>query len=334
MDKIAFGKTGMTVSAAGLGCGGYSRLGAGSGLTPRNSIDIVRKAADLGVTFIDTSPSYENEALVGEAIAGIRGKIVLSTKFSTLNKAGAAIDGAGLRRSLEASLTRLKTDYVDVYAVQSVTEANYGHVVAEMLPTLRDLKKEGKLRSFGLTEWFFDDTTHKMTTRAVDDGFWDYVLLGFNILNQSADRFVLPKAKETGVAVAVMFAVRRALSDRGGLAKLVRALVGERRLDPSGIDLDDPLGFLVKDGSCSSIVEGAYRFCRHQSHGGVILAGTGNARHLEENIRAINLPPLPPEHVARLKAIFGAIDSLTGQEVVDADGRIAKKHVSGKPKGD
>jgi L-galactose dehydrogenase len=334
MDRIPFGKTGMVVGAAGLGCGGYSRLGAGSGLPPENAIDIVRKAIDLGVTFIDTSPSYENEALVGQALAGVRDKVVLSTKFSTLNKDGAPIDGPALRRSLEASLTRLKTDHVDVYSIQSVTEATYGHCRDELLPTLVDLKAEGKVRSFGLTEWFFDDTAHRMTTRAVDDGHWDYFLLGFNILNQSAKRHVLPRAAERGIAVAVMFAVRRALSNPEAVRRLVAALVAEGRLDPTGIDLADPLGFLMADGSCASITEAAYRFCRHESDGAVILTGTGNAHHLEENVRAINLGPLPPEHVTRLRQIFGAIDTLTGQEVVDESGRIAKKHVAGKPKGD
>ena len=333
MDKIPFGKSGITVGAAGLGCGGYSRLGQGDGLPPEHSIDIVRRAVDLGVTFIDTSPSYENEALVGQAVAGIRDKITLSTKFSTLNKEGARIDGAGLRASLERSLARLGTDHVDVYAIQSVTEASYDHCCNELLPTLQKLKTEGKVRTFGLTEWFFDDTRHRMAKRAVDDGYWDYLLMGFNILNQSAQRYVLPKAVETGVGVAVMFAVRRALSDREGLRRLVGSLVQEGRLDDGEIDLDDPLGFLVADGSCGSIVEGAYRFCRHESGGGVILTGTGNARHLEENIGSINMDPLPSEHVARLKRIFGTIDSLTGQEVVDEAGQIAKKHVAGKPKG-
>jgi aryl-alcohol dehydrogenase-like predicted oxidoreductase len=333
-DRIPFGKSGIMVGAAGLGCGGYSRLGAGSGLPPENAIDIVRRAMDLGVTFIDTSPSYENEALVGKAIAGARDKITLSTKFSTLNREGAPIDGPALRTSLEKSLARLGTDYVDVYSIQSVTEETYDHCRNELLPTLRDLKKEGLVRTFGLTEWFFDDTSHRMAARAVDDACWDYFLMGFNILNPSAKRYVLPRAAAAGIAIAVMFAVRRALSDRDGLRRLVGMLVKEGRLDAGGIDLKDPLGFLVADGSCSSVVEGAYRYCRHESEGGVILTGTGNPQHLEENIRSINLGPLPVEHVERLRQIFGAIDTLTGQEVVDESGQIAKRHVSGKPKGD
>lgn len=334
MDKIPFGRSGIEVGVAGLGCGGYSRLGAGNGLPPENSINIVRKAIDLGVTFIDTSPSYENEALVGKALTGIRSKVTLSTKFSTLNREGAPIDGPALRRSLEKSLERLGTDYVDVYSIQSVTENTYDHCCNELLPTLLDLKKEGLVRTFGLTEWFFDDTAHMMTTRAVDDGHWDYFLMGFNLLNQSAKRHVLPRAAATGVAIAIMFAVRRALSDREGLRQLVAKLVADGQLNREEIDLNDPLGFLLADGACSSIVEAAYRYCRHESHGGVILTGTGNAKHLEENVRAINMGPLPRHHVERLQRIFGGLDSLTGQEVVDDSGAIAKRHVAGKPKGD
>jgi aryl-alcohol dehydrogenase-like predicted oxidoreductase len=334
MDQIPFGRSGMVVSAAGLGCGGYSRLGAGSGLPPENSIRIVRKAIDLGVTFIDTSPSYANEALVGQAIAGARDQLILSTKFSALNREGSLIDGPALRAALERSLARLGTDYVDVYSLQSVTRAMYGHCLAELLPTLLDLKTEGRVRAFGLTEWFFEDTSHQMAMRAVDDGCWDYLLVGFNLLNQSAKRHVLPRAAETGVATAVMFAVRRALSDREGLRQLVATLVDSGELDGDSVDLDDPLGFLVADGSCSSIVEGAYRYCRHESDGAVILTGTGDVAHLEENVRSISLGPLPQEHVDRLAHIFGALDTLTGQEVVDASGEIVRRRVSGKPTGD
>ncbi|MBC2665856.1 aldo/keto reductase [Novosphingobium flavum] len=333
LERIEFGRNGLEASVAGLGCGGYSRLGAGNGLPPENAVMIVRKAIELGVNFIDTSPSYENEAQVGEAIAPVREQIILSTKFSTLNKPGAAIDGAGLRRSLEASLQRLGTDYVDVLSIQSVTLATYDHVCNEMLPVLQDMKRDGLVRNFGLTEWFYDDTTHQMSERALADGHWDYLLLGFNLLNQSARRKVLPLAAETKVGVAVMFAVRRALSDKEALRKLVAALVARGDLSGEGIDLDDPLGFLMADGDCASVVEAAYRYARHESMGGVILTGTGNAHHLAENVKAIGKGPLPRAHVERLETIFGALDNLTGQEIVDDAGVIHKKHVPGKPKG-
>ena len=330
-DQIPFGKTGILVGPAGLGCGGYSRLGLGTGHDADNAVAIVRRAVELGVTFIDTSPSYDNEELVGKAVADVRDRVTISTKFSTLNNKDAETDGAAVRRSLEGSLRRLGTDYVDVFAIQSVKGDKYAYVRDQLLPTLQDLKAEGLVRTFGLTEWFFDDTTHETLTEAVDDGCWDYFLVGFNILNQTAQRYVLPKASETGVGVALQFVVRRALSDRDGFRRLLLALVKEGRFDPTGVDLDDPLGFLLSDGSCASLAEAAYRFARHESSGGVVLTGTGNPDHLEENVNAINAGPLPAEHVARLKQIFGALDSLTGQEIVDESGEIAKRHVEGKP---
>ena len=333
MDYIPFGRSGINVSAAGLGCGGYSRLGQANGISTENSAEIIQKAIDLGVTFIDTSPSYENESLVGKAIAGSRDKIVLSTKFSTLNREGARIDGPAVRYSLEKSLERLDTDYVDVFSIQSVTEAKYEYCVHEILPTLVSLKQEGLIRSFGLTEWFYDDTAHKMATRAVNDGYWDYLLVGFNMLNQSAKKVVLPSAAASGVATAIMFAVRRVLSNKENLRRLVSSLIDSGQLEPTGINRDDPLDFLLTDGSCSSLTEAAYRFCRHESEGGIILTGTGNLNHLEDNIRAISLGPLPTEHSKRLYALFDGLDTLTGQEIVDEAGAIVKKHVAGKPKG-
>lgn len=333
LERIPFGRTGLTASIAGLGCGGYSRLGQGSGHSEAQAENVVRAAIDLGINFIDTSPSYENEALVGRAIAGRRETIIVSTKFSTLNRDGAAIDGKAVRASLEASLRRLGTDHVDVLAIQSVTPRTYGHVVDAMLPTLEALKCEGKLRAFGLTEWFYDDMGHEMASRAATDGWWDYLLLGYNILNQSADTRVLPAAKANGIATAIMFAVRRALVSGEAFASLVRALVQEGRLDAAELNLQNPLGFLLDDGDCTSLSEAAYRFVRHEAPASVILTGTGNVRHLADNVRAIAAPPLRPAHVAKLRAIFGALDSLTGQETVDGDGRIAKKHVPGKPKG-
>lgn len=105
-------------------------------------------------------------------------------------------------------------------------------------------------------------------------------------------------------------------------------LIRSEMIDPAGIDLNDPLGFLTADGTSASITEAAYRYCRYESSGAVTFTGTGNAHHLEENVRAINLPPLPREHVARLDEIFGALDTLTGQEQVDDKGNL-----EGKPKG-
>lgn len=333
MQTIPFGATGLRTSVAGLGCGGHSRLGAGGGADDDAVTGVVRHALDHGVTFVDTSPSYENEALVGRAVAPVRDQVVLSTKFSTLNRPGAAIDAAGLRRSLEASLTRLGTDRVEVLAVQSVTTDTYGHCVDELLPELHRLRDEGMVRAFGLTEWFFDDTTHRMAEQAVRDGLWDYLLVGFNLLNQTGAERVLGPAAAAGTATAVMFAVRKVLADPELLRRFVGALVAAGELDAAAVDPKDPLGFVFAESDCSTLTEAAYRFCRHASAGAVVLTGTGSTRHLDENLSAIEKGPLPEVVTARLRSVFGRLDGVTGQEIVDADGRLERRLVAGKPRG-
>ena len=73
---------------------------------------------------------------------------------------------------------------------------------------------------------------------------------------------------------------------------------------------DDPLGFLGTDAT--SVVNAAYRFCRHEPGVDVVLTGTGNRRHLEENVRHIQDAPLPDAALAKLAALFGGIDSVSG----------------------
>ena len=109
-----------------------------------------------------------------------------------------------------------------------------------------------------------------------------------------------------------MFAVRRALSQPVELRKVVLDLVAHGGLPSDGIDLADPLGFLVaQDGACS-VVEAAYRFCSHEPGAHVILSGTGKIAHLEQNVAAIESGPLPTADLARLGELFGAIDYISG----------------------
>ena len=77
-------------------------------------------------------------------------------------------------------------------------------------------------------------------------------------------------------------------------------------------DARDPLGFLVEHPEVRSVVEAAYRFCRHEPGAHVILTGTGSPDHLRENVAAILAPPLPGELTARLRELFGRVDSVSG----------------------
>ena len=310
MDYITFGRTGLRVSVMGLGCGGASRIGQSSNKSEAESIALVRAALEAGVNFIDTAEAYGTEAMVGAALQGTaRDKVVISTKKSYRK----AISPALVRQGLEESLQRLRTDYVDIYSLHGVSPEDYPRLRDEILPTFQQLRDEGKLRFVGVTEMFNEDKRHQMLSNSLPDQVWDVAMIGFNILNQTARTTILPPLIQQKVAVQVMFAVRRALSQRDALVAALQALIDAGEVAPDEVDLTDPLGFVLAESDATSLVEAAYRFCRYEPGVHVVLSGTGNLAHLQSNIAALNRPPLPAGVVQKLRHIFRHASAVTGQ---------------------
>jgi aryl-alcohol dehydrogenase-like predicted oxidoreductase len=129
-----------------------------------------------------------------------------------------------------------------------------------------------------------------MLRRALEDDYWDVMMVGFNLLNPSARRYVFPHAIEKNIGIEIMFAVRRALSDPDKLRIAIAELAQQGYLD-GAIATTDPLGFLVESGAAKSIVEAAYRFTRHEPGSHVVLTGTGNIAHLEQNVHSLTRGP-------------------------------------------
>jgi L-galactose dehydrogenase len=311
METVVLGRTGLLVSVAGLGCGGHSRLGQATGATKEESVQLVRRALELGVTYFDTARAYGTEEIVGEALAGQRHEVVVSTKAHPKTRDDPVSAGA-LRESVRLSLRSSKTDYIDVFHLHGVTEADYEHCVAELVPELERLRDEGTIRYLAISELFAADPGHVMFRRALLDDCWDVVMVGFNLLNSSARSRVLTLTQEKNIGVEVMFAVRRALSQPDELRRVVDSLVQEGRVGVDGLDLQNPLAFLIHERGAESIVEAAYRFARHESGCHVVLTGTGHSTHLDENIASINKPALPAEDLESLERVFGHLDHLSG----------------------
>jgi aryl-alcohol dehydrogenase-like predicted oxidoreductase len=311
MDYTTLGQTGLRVSAAGLGCGGPSRLGTATGRSEDESVAVVRTAIDLGITLLDTAEAYGTEDIVGKGIAGRRDDLVLATKAWWQNREGGVRSTRSLARALEGSLDKLGTDHVDVYFLHGVTPDAYAHVRDELVPALERFRSEGKVRFIGITEQFGADTRHAMLQEALHDDWIEVVMLGFSVLNQSARRTVLPLTHAKGIGTLDMFAVRRALSRPDELRALMADLSAKDLLD-GDVDPGDPLGFLVHEGGATSVVDAAYRFCRHEPGIDVVLTGTGDVEHLRENVVSLERPALPDADVARLHEIFGRVDSVSG----------------------
>lgn len=313
MEYTTLGKTGLKVSVAGLGCGGPSRLGMRDNLASQErAIGIVRQAIDLGINFIDTAQSYGTEGIVGKAIAGMRrDRLVISTK-KTLPDVGHPSPEEEIKKGLEQSLKHLGTDYIDVYHLHGVEPKDYAFARQRLMPAMRRLREQGKIRFIGVTEGFVQDPSHQMLQQSLKEGLWDVVMVGFNLLNPSARRTVFSTTRDKGVGVLNMFAVRRALSQPDRLKAIVADLIQKGAISRDALNAKDPLDFMLAERCAETLPELAYRFCRHERGVHVVLTGTGNPEHLKANVESILKPAIPDALLQKLTKIFGNLDTLTG----------------------
>jgi aryl-alcohol dehydrogenase-like predicted oxidoreductase len=309
MEYTTLGRTGLRVSVAGLGCGGFSQLGLGTGKSEADAIAIIHEALDLGVNLFDTAASYSTEPVLGRALRRVpREKVVICTKapFAVSNPSSTP-ESAVL--SLDRSLKALGTDYIDVYQLHGIAPRAYDHAVEALAPALLREKEKGKFRHLGITETAPGDPEHEMTQRACQGGVWDVVMVAFHMMHQNARTSVFPLTLKHRVGTLMMFAVRNIFSRPDRLAATMRDLAADGELSQALADSPDPLGFLVHpgghDNGASSVIDAAYRFVRHEPGADVVLFGTGDHEHLRSNIASILKPPLPEADRARLASLFG-----------------------------
>ncbi|HUK02422.1 MAG TPA: aldo/keto reductase [Steroidobacteraceae bacterium] len=154
MEKRRLGKHGPEVSAIGLGCMGLN-FAYGPALERQSAISLIRSASELGVTLFDTAEAYgpfTNEEVVGEALAPIRDRVVIATKFGFKNAdttSGMDSRPERIRAVADASLKRLRTDRIDLF-YQHRVDPNVA--MEDVAGTVKDLIREGKVRYFGLSE--------------------------------------------------------------------------------------------------------------------------------------------------------------------------------------
>jgi aryl-alcohol dehydrogenase-like predicted oxidoreductase len=307
MEYKPLGKTGLTVSVAGLGCGGNSRLGLSRGASVDECVAVVRTAVDLGVNFIDTAEAYGTEEIVGAAVrAHGRDRLVISTK--ALLRAGD--DADTVVRRVEASLRRLGLDYVDIFHFHAVNPAAYEHHRDVLAPALVKLKAQGKVRHVGITETSPNDPEQKMLARAIQEEPWEVAMLAYSLMNQGARHRVFPVTEPRGVGTLLMFVVRNIFSNAAYRHDIFASLVEQGELDAAILADGDPLGFLLSEGGAHSITDAAYRYARHTPGVDVVLFGTGNKAHVKDNVDSILRPPLPPPVVERLQASFGHLNGV------------------------
>ena len=310
MEYVTLGRTGLRVSVAGLGCGGFSRLGLGTGKSEAEAVALVCQALDLGVNLLDTASVYGTEAVVGRAIKTVpRDNVVIATKAWIPRREGRSAAERAVA-SLDSSLKQLGTDHIDIFQLHGVSPGAYDQARDVIAPALLKERDKGKLRFLGVTETGSSDPEHAMVERAVEDGVWGVAMIAFHMMHQNARAKVFPRSIANRVGTLLMFAVRNIFSRPERLATLLRELTARRELPRWLADAPNPLGFLIHEAGAATITEAAYRFARHEPGVDVVLFGTGDSDHLRANIAALLAPPLPLADRLTLTKLFGRLSGV------------------------
>jgi len=293
MQKRTLGKSGLEVSALGLGCMGLS-FAYGPAPEKKDAINLLRKAFEFGVTFFDTAEAYgpfANEELLGEALQPFRDEVMIATKFGFKEgKPPMGVDSRpeNIKAVTEAALGRLKTDVIDLL-YQHRVDPNVP--IEDVAGTVKDLIKEGKVRYFGLSEAGVQIIRSAHAIQPVTALQSEYSLWW-----REPEKEILPTLEELGIGFVPFSPLGRgfltgkidaqttfdATDFRNALPRFAEE---NRKANQALVDL---LGKLAKDRNATS-AQIALAWLLAQKQWIVPIPGTTKLHRLEENIGATNL---------------------------------------------
>ncbi len=307
MNSRTLGNSQLTVSALGLGCMGMS-YGYGPPQDRGEMIALLRQAVDLGVTLFDTAESYgpfTNEELVGEGLAPVRDRVVLATKFGFKfgpvgRPQGVDSRPAHIREVCEASLTRLRTDRIDLFYQHRVDP---DVPIEEVAGTVGELIAEGKVRHFGLSEAAVATIRRAHAVTPVTALQSEY-----SIWWREPEREVIPALEELGIALVPFSPLGRGFltgtmdatnefASTDFRASLPRFTTENRRANQVVVELVARVA--QAKGVTPAQVALAWLLARKPWI--VPIPGTTKLHRLEENLTAIDVE-LTPEELAEIDA--------------------------------
>lgn len=311
MRYRSLGRTGIRVSEIGFGAWGIGGDAEGSvayGPVERtDALAAVARAVELGVTFFDTAEFYGSgmsEALLGEALAGRRATMIIASKVGLLDASGRQdFSAAHMRRALEASLTRLRSDYLDLYQLHS-PPAELLAAQQSPLAELAALRAEGKIRAVGVSARSPQDALAAATHPLVD-----CVQVNFNLLDQRALEVGLFEAcAQRGMGVIVRtplcfgFLTGRYRADEPFHAGDHRSRwsLAQRERWASGGDAFDAW----RAGNFETEAQFALRFCLSFPAVSTAIPGMLTPAHAEENTAASDRGPLPERAIVGIRDTY------------------------------
>lgn len=306
------GRTGLTVSEVGFGTWG---LGGDSYGPVDDSVShtVLRAAFDRGITFYDTSDLYgsgHSEAVLGEALEGVRSRIVIGTKVGLLPHTGFAMPQdfsvEHLREGLAASLDRLRTSYIDLYLLHS-PELQLLRDDPEIVATMREFQRQGKIRAWGLSA-----RTPADAKAGVEEFDFPAVQVNYNMIDQRAQDdglFALARERGTGVIARTPlcfgYLTGKLTGDQQFIGRDHRANWPADQLR-RWAEAPDLFNHLFGGPEQRTATQLALQFCLAADAVSTVIPGMMTIAEVEENATAGERSPLTAEELAEIRSIYGS----------------------------
>lgn len=303
--KLFGTKTGLYASEIILGAASFGTQ-RGHGATPEDARQIFTAYADAGGNFIDTSDRYqfgESEELIGKFIENQRDNFIICTKYTQSSEANPAISNSGnhrkvMRQAVEASLKRLKTDYIDIYMPHfddGVTP------LEEIARGLEDLVRSGKVLYTGLTNFpawkaaAIASSTHLST-----------IQIEYNLLQRTAERELIPMAAQFGLGTMMYSPLAGGLltgkyrkGETGRITLAARSLNLEYQENEITKKVIDQLFGIAAE---LDVTPGQVAFAWVLSKGAFPIVGARTIAHIIDGLKAVSVQ-LNPEHITQLNQV-------------------------------
>ena len=323
MNFRTLGKTGLSVSRVGLGGAGLGH--AWGETTDAECIRTVRRAVDLGVNFFDTSPMYgrgRSEENLGRGLAGQRHKVYIATKVRLQTEDDLADPQSAVGRSLQQSLKRLDTDYVDLLQIHHQVGPEGGRYLAAagdppryayrldyesalaLGAAMTRMVTEGRARFLGITAW---DGHPEVVRQLLASGVFHTAQILYNLLNRTADLPPPPGFDDIDQGLSLPVAKQHDIGVIGIRSHAAGALADQldRPVNPDSAVARDhararTLALSAK-APYATLSQVALRFCLDHPGIATVVPGVKNVAELEEAVACLDLASLPAGYPAGLQ---------------------------------